>query len=191
MTRNSILDTINVMTGRDLERAPKPKKEPKGKRRSKKAPEEEAPAKVADSKVTDEAKFAAYDYCADKDQLSADMRKAIKGEALSDNLKKALQVLLDNTQFRKLVASQDGVLPSPTETYLEWSFVDPESGESRTSEAEALLSTGTKVEDLEKFNLSLKVIKKRKLDDTDAGEATDTEIAQVVKDLEKKYKKTA
>jgi hypothetical protein len=182
---SSFKDIINAVTGRDLEDEA-PKKKPAVKT-AKKAKVEE---KVVKSKVTDDAKIDAFYYAADKDTVSNDLRKALKGESLTDGLKKTLQVLLENDEFRALVADQDGVLPNHSDYYLEWTFVDKD-GNDQKKQALALISAGTKLEQLGGFNLELKVVKKRKLNDEliegDEGKVSEREIENVKNDIRKEH----
>ncbi len=179
---DKLKDVTRVMQGKDLEEKPA-----KRKATTKSVSKTEA-VKKPKAKVTDEAKFEAFDYAAEKDVLSKDVRAALKGQPLTDGLKQMLQVLLDNEEFKVLVADRDGVLPSKDDYYLEYSFVDKEDC-TCTVMAEAMLSAGQKLDNLEKYNMFLKVVKKRKFDDSliEDDEPSEREIEETKNRLRTKY----
>ena len=127
------------------------------------------------SKVTDQAKTDAAFYVAHEAQLSKDFKDALDGKPLSSDLKKALQVLLDNKGFREMIGCQDGVLPSPDEWTLDYEFVT-EGGKECTNSAINLIRGGNTIEQIkELFGIKLKIYKVRKLDNTRLGDVTGEE----------------
>lgn len=199
-------DALLVMTGRDFEEEPlkrikKGVKKP-GQKRRKADPEPEwddldkKPAKKKDNRKpvsTDDAKFAAYDYANDKDKLSEDVRLALKEGSLSDDLSRLLQVLFDRKSVRELVSAQGDVCPpppGPDDYYLDFRYVHPDTGDWCNEQAEALLQSGMTLDDLSKFNMELKVVRKRKLDDEELQEGTDEDYAEIRAKIEEKQSDT-
>lgn len=184
---SKFMDVFNVATGRDLdEDLESPKKVKKtGKKAPKKAepvtevePKEEAPKRKP--VATKDHFLDAYDY-AQTEQVSTDLREALRSGTLSDDLSKLLQVLFDRKAVRELVSAQGDVcppLPGPDEYYLDFQFVNP-SGDIVNEQAEALIKAGTPLDGLEKFNITLKVVRKRKLDNTVIQEGTPEDYDEV------------
>lgn len=198
---SKFMDAMATITGRDIVENDAPKKKVK-KARTKSAPEttettteveETKPAKKAKPEHTPVASanaiFAAYDYAADKDRLSADVREALKTGSLSSDLRKVLQVLFDKEAVRELVAAQGDVRPGPDETYVDFSFINTETNTDCTKVAEGLLESGSTLDTLKGFNIKLKVVRKRKLDDAVVGEGTKEDYAKVEKQLADESKK--
>ena len=160
-------DIKAAMSGKDLE-------ETKKKSSVKTAAKKEDGYK---SKVTEKAKTDAAFYVAHEAQLSKDFKDALDGKPLSSDLKKALQVLLDNKGFREMIGCQDGVLPSPDEWTLDYEFVT-EGGTECTKSAIGLIEDGNTIEQIkELFKISLKIYKVRKLDNTRLDDVTSDEAS--------------
>lgn len=187
-------DVVKTVQGQDLE-DDAPKRDSKriektGKKSGKKGKTQtsENPDKPArKSKVADDAKFAAYDYANDAKQLSADVREALKTGNLSGELSKLLQVLFDKQDIRDLAAAQGDVCPpppGPDEYYLSYRFVNPDNGDWCNDEAEALLESGKSIDDLKKFNMELRVVRLRKLDDSEISEGTPEDYEEIRKQIE-------
>lgn len=181
-------DVFNTMSGKDLDDESRIEKTgKKADKASKKSNSKDSNTKENRKDVaTEEAKFAAYDYANDKDQLSKDIRAALREGCLSADLSKLLQVLFDRKAVRELVSAQGDVCPpppGPDEYYLEHRFIHPDSGDWCNEEAEALMNAGKTVEELKAFNMELKVVRKRKLDDEEIQEGTDKDYEEIKQKL--------
>ena len=180
---SKFMDAFDVMTGRDLEDAA-PKRVKKTGRKANQA--EESTPKKRKPVSTTEAFLNAYDY-AQTEQVSVDLKKALKEGSLTDDLSKLLQVLFDRKAVRELVAAQGDVCPpppGPDEYYLDFRFVHPDSGDWCNEDAENLLDMGKTLEDLKKFNIELKVVRKRKLDDEEIQEGTEEDYKEIIAQFE-------
>lgn len=176
-------DVMNVAAGCDLEDEEPQRIKKTGKKASKKAPKQE-PAQDAPKRkprATKDKFLDAYDY-ANTEQVSVDLRNALRGGDLSDDLSKLLQVLFDRKAFRDVVMAQADVCappPGPDDYYLDFRFVNPDNGDWVNEQAEALLKSGTDVDGLRKFNIELRVVRKRKLDDTEIQEGTPEDYEEI------------
>ena len=122
--------TLKNETLEDLEdieeKAPKKVKRPASK---KKSSEKQEPAKkesTREPRSSTEALLNAFEYAASQD-VSADLTAALKGKEISNDLRKLLQVLVDNDNFRKLLLSQAEVKkpePKPDEYDLDPVYTD-------------------------------------------------------------------
>ena len=188
MMKNGFGDALKVMTGKDLEDdAPRIKKTGKKTKKVDKAQEPKQEPKARKDVATDDAKFKAYDYANEKDQLSNDVKTALKEGSLSDELIRLLEVLFDKKAVRDLVAAQGDVCPpppGPNEYYLDFRFVNPDNGDWVNEQAEALMKAGTNVDGLKAFNIELRVVRKRKLDDTEIQEGTDEDYEEIRQKLD-------
>ena len=173
-----ISDTWKVLKGQDLDT---PQSESK---------KSTAPAKKSKSErkaqATEDAKSNALVYAA-SDKLSKDVIAALVDKGMSDSLRNLLEVLCDNSKVREAILAQGDVNPSPDEYYLFHRFIDKESRESKSDVAEKMLKGGMTLDELEGFNIVLAVVRKRKLDDAEIGEANDAEYDKVRKELKDKY----
>ena len=143
------------------------------------------------SKVTEKSKTDAAFYVAHEAQLSKYFKDALDGKPLSSDLKKALQVLLDNKGFREMIGCQDGVLPSPDEWTLDYEFVT-DGGAECTNSAINLIRGGNTIEQIkELFGIKIKIYKVRKLDNTRLGDVTSDEAIykKVTNDIQSNYYK--
>lgn len=187
MKNNSFMDAIKIMAGKDPNEEPKRIKKT-GKKKGQEKPETTTEAAPKRKPVATKDKFLdAYDY-ADTDEVKADLRNALRGGELSDDLSKLLQVLFDRKAFRDVVMAQADVRPTPPgpdEYYLEYRFVHPDSGDWCNEEAQELLDMGKTLDDLKKFNIELKVVRKRKLDNEEIQEGTPEDYEKVIKDFTK------
>ncbi len=192
-TKNSLKDALAIMTGKDLDEAPKKKA------KTKKAKPVEAETEVKDTSgtekpakkakeperkplATDEAKFAAFRYANKAEQLSNDVQEALEKGSLSPDLEKLLQVLFDKAAVRELVSAQGGVRapePEPEKYHLDFCFKNTETGDDCTTAAEQLLAGGMKLEDLGNFNMKLYVSRKRESDDTEICEGNEADYEEM------------
>lgn len=187
MAKSSLKDALKVMTGQDLDR--KPVKRAKTKKvetiENDNSGSESKSAKKPERKdvATDDAKFAAYDYAHKADKLSEDVQNALKSGALTPDLEKLLQVLFDKAAVRELVAAQGGVRApiDPNAYTLDFEFTQSKTGENCDEQAQTLLEGGMKLEDLESFNIKLKVTRK-KADGTEV-DGTDEDYEEIKKKI--------
>jgi hypothetical protein len=186
---NGFLDALKVIMGQDLEdEAPKKTKvtkkaeEADSPKEEKKATIKEEPKKDSRTPVASKsAVFAAYDYAADKDLLSKDVREALKTGSMSEELRKLLQVLFDKKAVRDLVAAQGDVRGPEPDYYLDFTFTNGDK--DCTDAAAKMLESGVALEDLETYNIKLNVVRKRKSDDSVAGEANEEEVEKIKKQI--------
>ena len=180
MSKNATMfkDFCAVITGKDLP----------SKRTTTKSATKSAPKKKDDgykSKVTEEARLDANDYANQKDQLSQDLRNALRGEPLTDGLKKTLQVLVDNDEFRAMIGCQNGVLPSPDQYEVVYNFVDSE-GNDANAQADALFASGVSLDGLSKFQITTEYYRRRLLDGAKLDDKpTEEEIKEVNRRIRK------
>lgn len=185
--KKSLMDAVSIMSGKDLSEKPTKKaKKPSTKATETKDTSSEKPAKKPERKdlATDDAKFAAYDYAHNSDQLSKDVQDALKTGSLSPDLEKLLQVLFDKAAVRELVSAQGGVRapePEPEAYTLHYDFVNTGTGAVCTEAAEHLMESGTKLEDLETYNMKLRVVRQRKSDGSELSEGTDADYEEIRK----------
>lgn len=179
---SKIKDAMNIMTGRDIDKEETPKRIKKTGRKVERV-EQPSPVNKRKNVSTSQAFLDAYDY-AQTEQVSTDLKKALREGSLTDDLSKLLQVLFDRKAVREIVSAQGDVRPGQDEYYLEYRFVHPDTGDWCNEEAEELLDMGKTLEDLKKFNIELKVVRKRKLDDEEIQEGTDEDYAEIIKELE-------
>ena len=194
MAKRTMMDAFKVMTGQDLEPVKKTKKSStKATEAKDTSGSESKPAKKPERKdlATDDAKFAAYDYSHNSEQLSKDVQAALKTGSLSPDLEKLLQVLFDKSAVRELVAAQGGVRApiDPNAYTLEFNFVQAKTGENCDEQAQALLEGGMKLENLESFNIKLKVVRK-KADGTEV-EGTEDDYKEIEKKISEELAESA
>ncbi len=178
---SKVKDTFRVMTGQDLiEKKPK------------KTSTKSSPKKQDDgykSKVTEQARLDANDYANQKDQLSKDLRAALRGKPLTDGLKKTLQVLIDNDEFRAMIGCQNGVLPSPDQYEIIYNFIDSE-GKDANAQADALFASGISLDGLAKFKIETEFYRRRLLDGARLPEKpTEAEIKKAKSEIHDRIKK--
>lgn len=175
---SKVKDTFRVMTGQDLT-----------ERKPKKTSTKSTPKKQDDgykSKVTEQARLDANDYANQKDQLSKDLRAALRGGQLSEDLKKTLQVLVDNDEFRAMIGCQNGVLPSPDQYEVVYNFVDSE-GKDANIQADALFASGVTLDGLSKFQITTEYYRRRLLDGAKLDDnPTEEEIKEVNRRIRRK-----
>ena len=194
MMNRKLKDAFLIMTGQDLEAEPVKKARTKGSK-AKDKKERKAKNEVEDKPVekpvrkdvaSEDAKFAAYDYAHNKEQLSADILSTLKTGELSPELEKLLQVLFDRAAVRELVSAQGGVRapePKPEEYDLSYNFVNTKTDEICDDQAKTLLKGGTKIEELDAYNIKLKVVKKSKTDGKELGEGSEDEYEEIKKQI--------
>ena len=194
-------DAFDVITGRDLsEGTPKKKaptkvtkkaeeETPKAEATTEESKEETKPAKKAEKPertpvATRDAVFGAYDYAADKEALSKDVREALKTGSMSGDLRKLLQVLFDKKAVREIVAAQGDVRPpvDPNAYHVDFHFTRGDSDEDCNDAAEKLLEGGIPFEELEKFNIKLHVERIKEMDGS-KEDGTDADYAEVIAKL--------
>lgn len=173
-------DVINVAKGTDLEDDEPKRIQKTGKKTEKpeKAPEADAPKRKP--RATKDKFLDAYDY-AQTDQVKADIREAMRGGDLTDDLSKLFQVLFDRKAFREVVMAQADVCappPGPDEYYLDFRFVNPD-GDWVNEAAAKLLETGIDVQALKSYNIDLRVVRRRKLDDEEIQEGTAEDYEEI------------
>ncbi len=171
-------DAFNLATGRDSE-GEAPRRVKKTGRKANQAATTPKRKNVA----TKDAILNAYDY-AQTDQVKADLKEALRNGSLTDDLSKLLQVLFDRKAVRELVSTQGDVRPGPDEYYLDYRFVHPDSGDWCNEEAEELLDMGKTLEDLKKFNIEIRVVRRRQLDDEEIGEGTEDDYKEIIAQFE-------
>ena len=189
-----INDFFKTMRGEDLdddllddeileEEAPKKKvKKPAPKRESS---EKQEPAKkepTREPKSSTEALLNAYEYAASQD-VSTDLIAALKGAPLSNDLRKLLQVLVDNDNLRKLLLSQAEVKkpePKPDEYKLDPVYTDKDGKVVADEVIEAMIKSGTK---LEALGVTAKLERVSKKDGKVIGEASEEEFKKYFEEL--------
>jgi hypothetical protein len=187
MKKNSIFsDTLKVLKGQDLD-APK-SKSTKSTAPAKKSADKSAEKSKAERKAqaTKDAKSNALVYAA-SDALSKDVIAALADKGMSSDLKNLLEVLCDNSAVRETILAQGDVKPGPDEYYLEKRFINKDSRIANNEAAEKMLKGGMTLDELESFNIILAVVRKRKLDDEEIGEANDREYDQVRQEIKDTY----
>lgn len=206
---SKFMDAFNVMAGRDLDGDKPRKKAPAPKKKSEPSPKKEEvktgtsgdkpatstkeskPAASNDRKpvASEDARYEALFYVVNKDKLSADICETLKTGAMSEDLRKLLQVLFDKKAVRELVSAQGDVRPpvDPDEYRLDFSFVNS-TGDDNSAAAEALLKSGTPLDKLEDFNLKLKVVRKRVSDGSVIAEGDEKDYEAVREKIEESLK---
>lgn len=181
--------TLKNETLEDLEdieeKAPKKVKKPSEKA----APKETSKKDEAREPVSStEALLNAFEYAASQD-VSADLTAALKGKEISDNLRKLLQVLVDNDHVRKLLLSQAEVKkpePKPDEYDLDPVYTDKDGKVVPDEVIEAMIKSGTK---LEALGVTAKLERRSKKTGEIIGEASEEEFKKYFDDLYKASKK--
>lgn len=187
MRKNSIIaDTMKVLRGQELDA-------PQSKSKKSTTPQKKSPDKSAEKSKTERKAQATKDatsnalvYAAGA-EVNQDLIAALAGKGMSDSLRNLLEVLCDNSNVREAILAQGDVKPSPDEYYLFRRFIDKESRESKSEVAEKMLKGGMTLDELEGFNIILAVVRKRKLDDEEIGEANDREYDQVRKEIKDEF----
>lgn len=155
-----ISDTWEILKGQDLDTPQSESKKSKTERKAQTTKE------VSDSLV----------YAAGSD-VNRDLVAALAGKKMSAELRKLLNAL----------ASAQDDKPSPDEYYLEYRFINKDTRVANTEAAKKMLAGGMTLDEMEGFNIVLAVVRKRKLDDAEIGEANGAEYDKVRKELKDKY----
>jgi len=129
----------------------------------------------------------AYTY-AGTDKIKDDMQKAIRDRVISDDLRKCLEILVDNERFRQFILTQCEVKRKEAEPkyVLGHRYVDVDGDGVPDVVIEAL---GNR--DLGLYNIEIKVIRKDIETGDEIGEASEKEAKKYLAELEAKGGKKA
>ena len=193
---SKLSDFVATLRGEDLEdfeefeeRTPKrPKKKTPKKKPEPKQKQKTAPAPAREPMSSQEALLKAYKYAASK-EVNEDLATALEGKPISESLRRLLEVLVDNDDFRKMLLTQHEVKkpePKPEEYDLDPVYTD-KNGEVVADEIiEAMIKAGTALETL---GVTAELYRKSKKDGSDMGLASDIEFADYFNELYKKSEK--
>ncbi|MDO4967149.1 MAG: hypothetical protein Q4E70_00035 [Candidatus Saccharibacteria bacterium] len=194
-------DFFRTMRGEDLddellddetfeEETPKKpaKKTEKKSKESKPSKPEPKPESKREPVSSQEALLKAYKYSS-SDKVQADIQTALEGKPISDDLRRLMQVLVDNDSFRKLLLSQAEVKkpePKPDEYDLDPVYTNKDGKVVADEVIEAMLKSGTALEDL---GVSAELYRVSKKDGKQIGLASDEEYDKYFDDLYEASKK--
>lgn len=159
---------------------PAQKRKPASKKQKKSNDDAPNDAPVRNRKSSNEALLSAYEYAA-SEQVSTDLTEALKGAALSKDLRLLLEVLVNNQNFRDFLLTQcevkdpeEGTLDEPESYEIAVMYVNSKGNEVNEAMVNNILEMGQELAD---FNISERYYKLGE-DGSDLGDASDEEIKE-------------
>ena len=190
-------DFFRTMRGEDLDdemlddetfEEETPKKPAKKAEKKSKESKPSKPEPKREPVSSQEALLKAYKYSS-SDKVQADIQTALEGKPISDDLRRLMQVLVDNDSFRKLLLSQAEVKkpePKPDEYKLDPVYTDKDGKVVADEVIEAMIKSGTA---LEALGVTAKLERRSKKTGEIIGEASEEEFKKYFDDLYKAPKK--
>lgn len=186
---NMFKDALNVMSGKDLEENPKPRRVKFSTKKAEKAAPEPKKKEEREPAAGENARFKAFAYACKGEKLSEDIQKSLMTGEMSDDLRDLLEVLCDKPVVREMLLAQGDVrpvAPAPDKIELVYKFIHEGEEEDCTDEAKKLIEMGKTVDELEAFNLLLVVSKKNTINGEIIGDGDDADYAEIKQQLEQK-----
>lgn len=189
--KTGFMDAMNVIMGKDLEEEKKPtkkatvKKPATSEKKPEKKVESEKTTAVAKKKEarpdmsTQDALLDAFEY-AGSEQVSKDLQDALRKKPVTDDLRKLLEVLVDNDSFRALLLAQGDVKkpePKPGEYTIKLEYIGADGKPVSDEVIETFKKTGSDFAVFGVKTLGKRIDKDGKV----IGDATEAEVAHAVK----------
>ena len=108
---NMLKDAFNVMSGKDLEENPKPRRVKFSTKKAEKAAPEPKKKEEREPAAGENARFKAFAYACKGEKLSEDVQKSLMTGEMSDDLRDLLEVLCDKPVVREMLLAQGDVRP--------------------------------------------------------------------------------